>query len=60
MNHHTAAIIALAVFIILFIVLALISKEDRCPECRGTLFDWSYDKMKCRRDGRQDVEHKIY
>jgi hypothetical protein len=60
MNHHIAAIVALAAFLILFVVLGLISNDDRCPECGGTLFDWSYDKMKCKRDGQKDVEHKIY
>jgi hypothetical protein len=53
-------IIVLAVFLIAIVVLAFIANDDKCPECGGTLMLWGYDKMKCKRDGRQDVQHKIY
>lgn len=37
-----------------------LGKDDSCPECDGTLFTWSYGKLKCNRDGRANVTHRIY
>ena len=31
-----------------------------CPECGGSLFTWSYGKLKCNRDGDTQAKHTIY
>jgi hypothetical protein len=42
------------------ISFAIWISHNRCRECGGTLFTWSYGKQKCNRDGDKNVEHQTY